>query len=64
VGEQHLYPLLRSNPHLLLAADSAAITTLTSIDTLDTRVLEAAERLLPRQRDVRLDVGPRPSLNG
>lgn len=57
VGEQHLYPLLRSNPHLLLAAGSGAITDLTSIDTLDVRVLEAAERLLPRERNVRLDVG-------
>ena len=57
VGEQHLYPLLRSKPHLLLAASSGAITTLTSIDALDVRVLEAAERLLPRERNVQLDVG-------
>jgi Tetratricopeptide repeat len=57
VAEQYLYPLLRSKPHLLLAAGSGAITTLTSINTLDMRVLEAAERLLPRERNVRLDIG-------
>jgi tetratricopeptide (TPR) repeat protein len=57
VGEQHLFPLLRNQPQLLLAAGSAAITILTSIDALDMRVLEAVEPLLPRERNVALDVG-------
>jgi tetratricopeptide (TPR) repeat protein len=57
VGEQHLYPLLRSKPQLLLAAGSGAIITLTSIDTLDMRVLEAAEPLLPEDSNVTLDIG-------
>ena len=57
LGERHLYPVLRSQPHLLLAAGSAAITSLTSIDSLDMRVLEAVEPLLPSERNLRLDVG-------
>ncbi|MFG1954433.1 tetratricopeptide repeat protein [Micromonospora sp. NPDC048830] len=57
VGSAHLYPLLRRDPTLLLAAGSAAMTTLTEAADLDVEVLRAVERLLPTERDVDLDTG-------
>jgi len=53
----HLYPLLRTRPDLAIAAGSAALTALATIDDIDMTVLEAIEPLLPDGRHVDLDIG-------
>ncbi|MFN2495603.1 MAG: hypothetical protein ABR608_06820 [Pseudonocardiaceae bacterium] len=53
----HLYPLLRSRPDLAIAAGSAALTALATIDDINMSVLEAIEPLLPDGQHVGLDTG-------
>jgi tetratricopeptide (TPR) repeat protein len=57
VGERHLFPLLRRQPQLLLAAGGAALADLARLDAVDPEILLAVEPLLPRAGDVWLDVG-------
>jgi tetratricopeptide (TPR) repeat protein len=63
IAQQRLYPLLEAQPHLAVAAGSAALTALASLDrdtAADTGVLSALEKVeaaLPARRDADLDIG-------
>ncbi|MFF0473352.1 tetratricopeptide repeat protein [Streptomyces sp. NPDC004284] len=54
---QHLNPLLRHHPELVLAAGSAALTRLADLTTLDIGVLEIIEPHFPEIRHTDLDIG-------
>ncbi|MFD9060850.1 tetratricopeptide repeat protein, partial [Kitasatospora purpeofusca] len=54
---RHLDPILSSQPHLALAAGSAALTRLAALENLDLDVLEALEYEFPEGRHTDLDVG-------
>ncbi|MBV1851291.1 tetratricopeptide repeat protein [Catellatospora tritici] len=56
VGPRYLFPLLRAQPTLALAAGGAALTTVALLPDLDLGVLEAIEPLLPASRHVDLDI--------
>ena len=55
VGPNHLFPLLREQPHLALAGGPATIATLAELSDADPAVLEAIDALLPDDRDINLD---------
>jgi tetratricopeptide (TPR) repeat protein len=57
VGIGHLYPHLRRDPALLVAAGSAAMTAVSELPDIDADTLRAAEPLLPAERHVDLDTG-------
>jgi tetratricopeptide (TPR) repeat protein len=63
IAQQRLYPLLEAQPHLAVAAGSAALTALASLDrdaAADTGILsalEAVEAALPAHHDADLDSG-------
>ncbi|GGZ80074.1 tetratricopeptide repeat protein [Streptomyces bluensis] len=57
LGPQHLYPLLRANPRLAVAAGSAALTALAALDDIDPSLLEAIESHFPDGLHTDLDVG-------
>ena len=57
LGQYYLYPLLRHDPQLAVAAGSGALTTLAIVSDIDMDVLEAIEALLPDDRSVDLDIG-------
>ncbi|MBB4752791.1 tetratricopeptide repeat protein [Actinoplanes lobatus] len=56
LAEQMLYPLIRTHPHLIIAAGGATLTRLTGIPGLDPAVLEPLEPLLPANRHIDLDI--------
>ena len=57
VGPDHLFPLLRADPRLALAAGSAALIALASLDDADPVLLEAIAARFPDHRDADLDAG-------
>jgi tetratricopeptide (TPR) repeat protein len=57
VGTTYLFPLLREQPHLAVAAGSPALSALAALDDVPVPVLEAIEPLLPAGRHADLDVG-------
>ncbi|MFI9812592.1 tetratricopeptide repeat protein [Saccharothrix variisporea] len=57
VGTEVLYPLLRVQPHVAVAAGSRALTAVADIDDVPLEVLGAVEQALPDGRNVNLDVG-------
>ncbi|MGK5497807.1 tetratricopeptide repeat protein [Streptomyces sp. URMC 125] len=57
VGSRYLYPLLGADPALALAAGSAALTTLASLDDVPPELLAAIEFRFPLRRHVDLDMG-------
>ncbi|MBQ0990718.1 tetratricopeptide repeat protein [Micromonospora sp. H61] len=56
VATRVLYPLLRAHPHLALAAGGATVVRLTGLPSIDMRVLEALEPLLPDGPHLDFDV--------
>ncbi|MGK4585926.1 tetratricopeptide repeat protein [Kitasatospora sp. HPMI-4] len=57
LGPACLYPLLRQDPGLAIAAGSAALTALAGIPTIDPTVLEAVEARFPPDRHTDLSPG-------
>ena len=57
LGRDYLYPLLRAEPELAVAAGSAALSALAAVREPDVDVLEAVDALLPAGEDFDLDVG-------
>jgi tetratricopeptide (TPR) repeat protein len=57
LAERQLYPLLRDEAALALAAGGPALSRLTGIANVPIDVLEAIERNFPIHRDVNLDTG-------
>lgn len=56
IAQCQLFPLLREQPGLALAAGGTALTRLTDVPDVDLGVLEAIEALLPPGRHVDLDL--------
>jgi tetratricopeptide (TPR) repeat protein len=57
VGPHHLYPILAAAPGLALAAGSAALVALATLDDVPLRLLAAVEERFPVGRHVELDAG-------
>ncbi|MBM7086915.1 tetratricopeptide repeat protein [Micromonospora sp. MMS20-R2-29] len=56
VATDILYPVLRTHPHLALAAGGTTITRLATIPGIDPDVLDAIDAVLPTDRHVDLDI--------
>ncbi|MFC8849733.1 tetratricopeptide repeat protein, partial [Micromonospora sp. NPDC057141] len=56
VATDILYPVLRTHPHLALAAGGTTITRLATIPGIDPDVLDAINTVLPTDRHVDLDI--------
>ncbi|MEV6801401.1 tetratricopeptide repeat protein, partial [Micromonospora rifamycinica] len=56
VATDILYPVLRTHPHLALAAGGTTITRLTTIPGIDPDVLDSIDAVLPTDRHVDLDI--------
>ncbi|MGN9910159.1 hypothetical protein ACTMTJ_21655 [Phytohabitans sp. LJ34] len=57
VGTDHLYPLLRQRPRLLVAAGGAAMHALARIDDIDMDVFESFDRHMPQVQVIDMDGG-------
>ncbi|MFG2873596.1 tetratricopeptide repeat protein [Streptomyces sp. NPDC048337] len=58
LGPRHLFPLLRDDPGLAVAAGNAALTALASLEDIDGALMEAVEARFPfPERHVDLDPG-------
>ncbi|MGH3991959.1 MAG: tetratricopeptide repeat protein, partial [Pseudonocardiaceae bacterium] len=56
IAHRQLFPLLREQPHLAVAAGGVALARLAELPEVDLGVLEAIEALLPPGRHVDLDI--------
>ncbi|WP_410663944.1 hypothetical protein [Amycolatopsis sp. lyj-84] len=57
VGTKVLYPLLKAQPNIAVAAGSGALTAIAGIEDVPVEVLGAVEQVLPDGRNTNLDVG-------
>lgn len=57
VGTEVLYPLLRVQPSMAVAAGSGALTAIANIKDIPLEVLGAVEHVLPDGRNINLDIG-------
>ncbi|WP_125788139.1 tetratricopeptide repeat protein [Amycolatopsis sp. WAC 01375] len=57
VGTEVLYPLLKAQPNIAVAAGSGALTAIADIKDVPVEVLGAVEQALPDGRNTNLDVG-------
>ncbi|MEU2358947.1 tetratricopeptide repeat protein [Streptomyces misionensis] len=57
IGSGYLFPLLREDPHLAIAAGSAALTAVANLDEIEPDLLADIADHCPRNRHVELDVG-------
>ncbi|WLQ67602.1 tetratricopeptide repeat protein [Streptomyces glycanivorans] len=57
IGSGYLFPLLREDPHLAIAAGSAALAAVANLDEIEPDLLAGIADHRPRSRHVELDVG-------